>query len=468
MDKSILKPKKASKKKKTDSPKKASKENQPDFPEKPYKTHGGVHVNHMKNTAESQSETMPVPARVVISMQQHIGAACDPMVKAGDTVTVGQKIADSVSAMCAPIHASVSGKVKAIGSMLMPNGSEVQTIEIESDGLQTQCGDVKAPIINNRNELCRAIRESGLVGLGGAGFPVSVKLNYPPDKKVDTLVINGAECEPYLTADYREMMENSDDIIEGAISLCGILNVKRVIIGIEGNKPRAITRLNEIISERELQNKICVLKLKTSYPHGAEKVLIKACTGRIVPAGKIPADAGCVVLNITSVAFIARYIRTGFPLVTKRITVDGSAIAQPKNVIAPIGTLISDIAEFCGGFTETPQKALMGGPMMGTALYSLNYPIIKQNNGIIFMTGSEAESTKMTDCIRCAKCVSACPMLLTPVNIQHFVQTRDVDSLKAFGVMNCMECGCCSYSCPAHRPLVQFMRMGKNIVKSGR
>lgn len=457
MDKSIFTSKKTPK-----------NENPSDFPKKPFKTHGGVHVKHMKNTAESESETMPIPSRVIISMQQHIGAPCEPMVKAGDTVTVGQKIADSISAVSAPIHASVSGKVKTIGTMLMPNGTEVQTVEIESDGRQTPCEDIKPPVITNRNELCRAVRESGLVGLGGAGFPVSVKLNYPPDKNVDTLIINGAECEPYLTADYREMTENTAEIINGVKLLLDILQISRAIIGIEGNKPKAIALLNDIISERQLNDKICVLKLKTSYPHGAEKVLIKACTGRTVPAGKIPADAGCVVLNITSAAFIAGYIRTGFPLVTKRITVDGSAITQPKNVIAPIGTLISDIADFCGGFTEAPQKVLMGGPMMGTALYSLDYPIIKQNNGLIFMGRNEAEAIKMTDCIRCARCVSACPMLLTPVNIQHLVQTHDAAELKSLGVMNCMECGCCSYSCPAHRPLVQFMRMGKSIVKNGR
>lgn len=456
MDKSMFKPKKS-----------AGKDDL-SFPTKPFKTHGGVHVKHLKNTAESQSEIMPIPSRVILPMQQHIGASCEPIVKVGDAVTVGQKIADSVSAVCAPIHASVSGKVKAIGTMLMPNGAEVQTVEIESDGLQTVFPGIKPPVINNRNELCRAVRESGLVGLGGAGFPVSVKLNYPPDKLVDTLVINGAECEPYLTADYREMMENSADIIEGAAYLCNILELKRVIIGIEGNKPAAIKRLNDIIAERGLQDKICVLKLKTSYPHGAEKVLIKACTGRTVPAGKIPADAGCVVLNITSTAFIAGYIRTGMPLVTKRITVDGSAISEAKNVIAPIGTQISDIAEFCGGFVDEPKKVLMGGPMMGTALYKLDYPIIKQNNGLIFMGESEVNSLQMTDCIRCAKCVDACPMKLSPVHIQHFISTRDADSLSAFGVMNCMECGCCSYSCPAHRPLVQFMRMGKSIVKSGR
>ncbi|MBQ1440939.1 MAG: electron transport complex subunit RsxC [Clostridia bacterium] len=438
------------------------------LPKKPYRTHGGVHVDHMKNTAEVTSEEIPTPKKIIVSMQQHIGAACEPIVKKGDKVTVGQLIADSQSFMCAPIHSGVSGEVTNIGTIIMPNGAEIKTIEIDSDGLQTVCSDIEPPVVTNADELYAAVRKSGLVGLGGAGFPVSIKLNFSPEKHVDTLVINGAECEPYLTADYREMMEYPEDIIEGTRFVMETLGLKRSIIGIEGNKPAAIKRLDEIIKERSLGDKICVLKLGTSYPHGAEKVLIKACTNRAVPVGKIPADAGCVVLNITSVSFIAKYVRTGMPLVSKRITVDGSAISQPKNVIAPVGTLISDIVEFCGGFKEEPKKVLMGGPMMGTALYTLDYPIIKQNNGLIFMDEKEADDIKPSDCIRCGRCVAACPMLLTPVNIQHFVERRDVQALNDLCVMSCMECGCCGFSCPARRPLVQYLRMAKSIVKSGR
>ena len=438
------------------------------LPKKPYRTHGGVHVDHMKNTAEVTSEEIPTPKKIIVSMQQHIGAACEPIVKKGDKVTVGQLIADSQSFMCAPIHSGVSGEVTNIGTIIMPNGAEIKTIEIESDGLQTVCSDIEPPVVTNADELYAAVRKSGLVGLGGAGFPVSIKLNFSPEKHVDTLVINGAECEPYLTADYREMMEYPEDIIEGTRFVMETLGLKRSIIGIEGNKPAAIKRLDEIIKERSLGDKMCVLKLGTSYPHGAEKVLIKACTNRAVPVGKIPADAGCVVLNITSVSFIAKYVRTGMPLVSKRITVDGSAISQPKNVIAPVGTLISDIVEFCGGFKEEPKKVLMGGPMMGTALYTLDYPIIKQNNGLIFMDEKEADDMKPSDCIRCGRCVAACPMLLTPVNIQHFVERRDVQALNDLCVMSCMECGCCGFSCPARRPLVQYLRMAKSIVKSGR
>ena len=454
------------KEKKIKKSKKAAAPDAPFLPKKPYKTHGGVRVNHMKNTAESPSETLPTPKRVVISMQQHIGTACEPIVKKGDIVTVGQKIGDSDSPLCAPIHASVSGQVTAIGTMLMPNGTEVKTVEIASDGQQTLCPNIQPPVVTNADELYAAVRESGLVGLGGAGFPVSVKINYSPDKSVDTLVVNGAECEPYLTADYREMVESPEDIIEGTRLLTEMLGLKRAIIGIEGNKPAAIKHLASLISERSLDDTMCVLKLKTAYPQGAEKVLIKACTDRAVPVGKIPADAGCIVLNITSVGFIARYLKTGMPLVTKRITVDGSAIAEPKNVVAPIGAIVSDIADFCGGFDKPPQKVLMGGPMMGTALYSLDYPIIKQNNGLIFMAEAETDALRPTDCIRCGRCVAACPMLLTPVNIQHLVQKRDIDSLNDLCVTSCMECGCCAYSCPAHRPLVQFLRMAKILVKS--
>lgn len=452
---------------KTESKPPTLSEEKIELPKRPYRTHGGVHAAHMKNTADSPSEELPVPPRVIISMQQHIGAACEPLVKAGDTVTVGQKIADSQSPVCAPIHASVSGRVKAIGTMLMPNGAEIATIEIETDGLQTICEDVRPPHIETLDDLYTAVRESGLVGLGGAGFPSSIKLNFSsPTRKVDTLLLNGAECEPYLTADCREMMEAPEDIIEGAAFLLDILKLKRAIIGIEGNKPEAIALLRETIAARKLDDKMCVLKLKAAYPQGAEKVLVKACTNRVVPIGKIPADVGCIVLNITSAAFLARYMRTGMPLITKRITVDGSAIAEPKNIVAPIGALMADIAEFCGGFAEPPRKVLMGGPMMGTALYTLDYPIIKQNNGLIFMGAEEAAAVQPTDCIRCGRCVAACPMYLTPVSIQHLVQNRDIKGIEDINVKGCMECGCCAYACPAHRPLVQFLRMAKKLANS--
>lgn len=435
-----------------------------ELPKRPYRTHGGVHAAHMKNTAASLSEELPVPSRVVISMQQHIGKVCEPLVKAGDLVTVGQKIADSDSPVCSPIHASVSGKVKAIGTLLLPNGAEVKTIEIETDGLQTVCEDVKPPEVKRPEDLLAAVRESGLVGLGGAGFPASVKLNYhTPARQVDTLLINAAECEPYLTADCREMLESPEDVVEGGRFLLRMLKLTRVIIGVEGNKPEAIAKLREVIASRKLEKRICVLKLKAAYPQGAEKVLVKACTNRTVPIGKIPADVGCIVMNVTSVGFLARYLRTGMPLISKRITVDGSAIAEPKNVIVPIGALMSDIAAFCGGFREEPRKVLMGGPMMGTALYTLEYPIIKQNNGLIFMGQSEAAAVQPTDCIRCGRCVSACPMYLTPVNIQHLVQQRDIQGILDINVKGCMECGCCAYACPAHRPLVQFMRLAKSM-----
>ncbi len=434
------------------------------LPKKPYRTHGGIHAENIKNTSNSPSEEMPIPPRVIISMRQHIGAQCEPLVKPGDFVTVGQKIADSQSFVCAPIHSSVSGRVKSVGTILMPNGEEIKAVEIETDGRQVVCEDVKPPHITNPNELYAAVRESGLADLGGEVLPAFVKPNYSaPDYAVDTLIINGAECEPYLTSDRREMLEAPEDIIEGSKLLMDILDIERVIIGVEDSKSEAMAKLHEVISEKELSGKMCVLKLKASYPHGAEKVLVKACTNRIVPMGGIPADVGCMVLNVTSAAFLARYVRTGMPLISKRITVDGSAIAQPKNVTVPIGALISDITEFCGGFKETPRKVVVGGPMMGTALYTLDYPIIKQNNGLIFMSADEVGAIEPTDCIRCGRCVSACPMCLTPVNVQYLVQKRDIRGINDINVKGCMECGCCAYVCPAHRPLVQFLRMAKDL-----
>lgn len=442
----------------------SSAQDKVELPKRPYRTHGGVYTDHMKNTADFASEKMPIPHRVVIPMQQHIDESCLSLVERGDLVTVGQKIADSPSPACAPIHSSVSGIVKSVGTILVPNGTEINAVEIESDGKQTVCDDIKPPNITSPGELYTAIRESGLVGLGGAGLTSLVKLNYSTKKrKADTLLVNGVECEPYLTADCRKMLEYAEDVIEGCKLLIDILKIKRVIIAVERNKPNAIEKLRTVIAERKLNQTICVLKLRASYPQGAEKVLVKACTNRCVPIGGIPADVGCIVLHVASISFLTRYVRTGMPLVSKRITVDGSAISQPKNVIAPIGASVSDIAQFCGGFTEVPRKVIMDGPMMGTALYTLDYPIIKQNNGLIFMSEREAEIIQPTDCIRCGRCISACPMYLTPVIIQNLVCRRDIRKINDMDVKGCMECGCCAYACPAHRPLVQFMRMAKNL-----
>lgn len=432
------------------------------FPERPFRGYGGVNLPHLKRTENCASEQLPLPKKVTISMQQHVGAPCTPTVKVGDTVKVGQVIGSSDAYVSAPVHSSVSGKVVELGKLLLPSGQQAQTVVIETDGEQTMYEGLRAPVIKNLDQLCAAVRESGLVGLGGAGFPAHVKLKVPEGKSVDTLIINGAECEPYLTSDYREMVESPQDILDGIALVKKILGVHRVIIGVESNKPEAIRILSEIAAP---DDEVQVLRLKAQYPQGAEKMLIRSCTGRRVPKGKLPADVGCVVMNVTSIAFISRYSKNGIPLISKRLTVDGSAIVEPKNVIVPIGAPVGDIIAFCGGFRCEPRKILMGGPMMGIAMFTLDTPILKQNNGLLALGSASVDEASSTECIRCGRCVAACPMHLQPITIESKVEQRDVEALERYSVMSCMECGSCAFVCPARRKLTQYMRMGKAIVR---
>lgn len=434
------------------------------FPKRAYRTHGGVHAPHNKNTANKETLVMTDVKSVTIPMSMHIGAPCKPTVKVGDTVKIGDVIGDSEAFVSAPIHASISGTVKKIDKITMPDSSKVDAVTIESDGLMEISDNIKIPTVDSVEDLLKATRESGLVGLGGAGFPAHVKLNVPKDKTVDTLIINVAECEPYITSDHREVIENSWDIMSGVYAIKEILGIHRAIIGIENNKPDAIKILKEIAdSEVDKYDEVRVLPLKASYPHGAEKILIKACTNREVPMGGLPADAGCIVMNVGSISFLSRYLKTGVPLTTKRVTVDGTAINTPQNVIAPIGTPIKDIIEFCGGYKGEPKKLLMGGPMMGLSLPDDNMPILKQTNAIIALSEKEAKLSNPTACIRCGRCVSACPMKLMPESISNAINRKDFESLEKLNILNCMECGCCSFSCPAKRHIVQNIRLGKQL-----
>jgi electron transport complex protein RnfC len=401
-------------------------------------------------------------------MQQHIGAPCKPTVKKGDHVYLGQVIGDSEAFVCAPIHASVSGTVQQVTKVLLTGGQATEAVVIESDGQMEADPAIAPPApVTNKKELAEAARKSGLVGLGGAGFPAHVKLNVPDGKSIDTLIINVAECEPYVTSDHREALENGKNVLEGVYKVKEILDVHRVIIAVEDNKPDVIERLTEIADdpEKDPKDEVRVLALKSRYPQGAEKVLVQACTGRKVPAGQLPADVGCLVMNIASVSFLASYMRTGMPLTLKRVTIDGSAIKEPKNVIVPVGTPIKDVIEFCGGYKAPPRKMLMGGPMMGIAITSDELPILKQNNAILAFDQQEAKLYETTACIRCGRCVAACPMELMPTKLEKAAEKKDAESLLALDVMTCMECGCCAFSCPAGRRLVQAIRMGKSIVR---
>ncbi len=430
------------------------------------KVRGGVKVAHHKNTAELEVVRMPEPKQVILPMQQHIGAPCTPTVKVGDIVAVGQVIGDSDSFVSAPVHASISGKVTAIGNVKLPGGAMTQGVTIESDSEMRLYDGIKPPHVETKDEFLKAVRASGLVGLGGAGFPTHVKLNIPADKHIDTLVINAAECEPYITVDYRECIENSWDIYSGIRTIMEFLEIPNVIIAVEDNKPEAFKILEQIVEgNSSAGGAIKIMQLESRYPQGAEKMMVQSATGRQVPPGKLPADVGCIVMNVASVAFISRYLKTGKPLVSRSLTVDGLAIAEPKNIRVPVGTSISDIVDFCGGFKEEPIKIITGGPMMGTAITDLDHPLSKSNNALLAFSKEDAKIFKETDCIRCGRCASACPMSLVPTRIVRNTKANDAQALQKDGVMVCMECGSCAYSCPAKKPLVQHMRLAKAVIR---
>ncbi len=429
---------------------------------------GGVAVAHNKNTADMPVERLPIPEKVVISMQQHIGVPCTPVVKVGDEVAVGQVIGDSDKFISAPIHATISGKVTAVGDIKLANGIITKGITIESDGEMRLYEGIKPPVVTNKKELCEAVRASGVVGLGGAGFPTHVKFNLPDDSKVDTLIINAAECEPYITVDYRECIDNTKYIIKGVELLRDICGFKQIIIAIEDNKPQAFKELKDFAdSDNDADDTIKLMTLKSRYPQGAEKMMVLSATGRKVPPGKLPSDVGCVVINVASLAFIARYVETGKPLVSRSITVDGSAIKEPKNLRVPIGTNIQDIIDYCGGFKSEPRKILSGGPMMGIAICDTNAPICKQNNAILAFADRKDLIKTERECIRCGRCVDVCPMSLMPTLIERYARVKDGEKLNEIGVMVCMECGSCAYACPSGRPLVQYMRLAKQVAREG-
>lgn len=421
----------------------------------------GVRVPHRKSTAGSPARRMPVPALVTIPMAMHIGAPAKPIVKPGDSVSVGQMIGEAGGFVSAAVFSSVSGKVKKLDAYTDVFGRPVTTVVIESDGEQTPVEGLSPRTVTSAKELADAARDCGLVGLGGAGFPTAVKLAADP-ARVDYILINGAECEPYITSDTLTMTEDAATLAEGAALLADLYGAE-VIFGIEKNKPAAIKAVSEAITGNE---KASVRPLPELYPQGGEKVLIYNCVGRVVPEGKLPLDVGTIVLNCTTLAQLVRFLHTGMPLVERCLTVDGSSVAEPGNVIVPIGTPMEEVFRFCGGFCEEPMKVLYGGPMMGTAVPDTTYPITKTTNAILALAERDAKLPEPTECIRCGKCADSCPIGLTPYAIAAAVRRKDADELLELSVMLCMECGCCSFICPARRPLVQQNKLGKAILKS--
>ena len=422
----------------------------------------GIKVPHKKNTANCVPVRLSVPETVRIPMSMHIGKPAKVAVKRGDTVKVGQLIGEADGFISAPVHSSVSGTVAKIEEMTLSNGAKGQCVVIDTDGEQTVFEGVKPPEVHDLDSFTEAVRQSGAVGLGGAGFPTFVKLSVKDLSKLDAVVINAAECEPYITSDTRTMLDKSDDIMRGIEAVKKYLQPNRFIIGIEKNKPGAIKKMQELASQSE---GVEVKVLPSSYPQGGEKVLVFNTVGKIIPKGGLPLDVGVIVINVTTLAFIGNYLKTGMPLVNKCVTVDGSAVKEPKNVIAPIGMSIADVLEQSGGTKSEVAKALYGGPMMGLAVPSLDSPILKNTNAITAMDIKEATPPKTTPCIRCGACLNHCPLRLDPREIARAYKLGSVEDLQTLHVDLCMECGCCSYICPAHRPLVQTNKLAKALLR---
>jgi electron transport complex protein RnfC len=428
---------------------------------------GGVHPpEHKAPTAGLAVETMPVPDELEIILGQHIGAPCTPVVALKDTVQEGQIIGEVQKGLGVPLHAPAAGTVTALGMSGHP-------MRVSAPSLTIRVDHEAPPASYSRNdwhtfsreELLARVRDAGIIGIGGAGFPSHVKLSPPPDNRVDTLIVNGAECEPYITADHRQMLEHGPQIIDGARIVLKILGINDCRIGIESNKPDAIAAMKKAAAASANENKISVTPLQVKYPQGSEKQLIQAITGRKVPAFALPSAVGVVVHNVGTVKAIYDAVALGKPLYEKVLTVSGRGIARPANLLVKAGTRISDIVAHLGGLTPYLAKIIMGGPMMGFAVSSLDIPVTKTTSSLLFLAEEEIDTRPHSQCIRCGWCLAACPMGLEPKEIAIHVEAGRPQDTGQFGVFECFECGCCAYVCPAKRPLVQFIRLAKMKAK---
>ncbi len=426
---------------------------------------GGIHpsegVNGKAVTGAQAIKVLPPPSRVIIPLQQHIGVPCRCVVKPGDNVKIGQIIGEAAGFVSAPVHASVSGKVVGVAPCMMANGLNAQAVIIDNDFQDSwiPLTPVENPEKLSSGELAEIVRNAGIVGLGGATFPTAVKLSPPPAKKLDTLVVNGAECEPYLASDHRLMLEHTDVVIDGIMLVKKALGLSKVIIGIEKNKMDAIEAVQKKV--RGMQD-VAVKVLPLRYPQGGEKQLIYALTRRVVSFGGLPMDVGVICMNVGTLAAVSRAVREGRPVVDRVSTV-GGLVQAPGNFIVRIGTPVEALIDAAGGFTKGIKKFLYGGPMMGQAISRKDIPITKSCSGILAL-GQEAIEPDEGNCIRCGRCAKACPMLLQPYLLNQYSRMNRHDDAEKASVMNCIECGCCTYVCPAKIRLVQSFRMSKKLI----
>lgn len=424
---------------------------------------GGIHPPTEKHHTENKPlEVMPPPERVLIPLRQHLGAPARAVVKIGETVKTGQCIARGAGFVTATMHASISGEVVSIKPQNHPVFRRCEAIEIKSDGKDEWEYGQKRPREKldeiSPEEIKNVVTESGMVGLGGAAFPTHVKLSPPPEKKIGLYILNGAECEPYLTADDRVMQERAADVVLGLRLMMRAIGVERAIIGVEANTPASIRALSEAAAPCP---GITVKKVPTKYPQGSEKQLIYVLTGREVPGGGLPMDVGVGINNVGTALAVAQALFDGKPLLQRALTVTGSAFAEPRNLIVRVGTSFHEVIDYCGGFAVPPAKILMGGPMMGIAQYTTDVPVIKGTSGIVALAEKDVDIVESQTCIRCGRCVNACPMFLLPSALGILCERYRFEEARELGLLDCMECGCCTYVCPAGRPMIHMFKFGK-------